>query len=82
MTSRDFDERARHVKTRELTILRHYLRTRVVTESEVVAHFVSNRNIRTNDAAHTPLQKKKTITVMHSILRRKFRTCSIDAILE
>ena len=59
MTSRDFAERARHVKTRELTILRHYLRTRVVTESEVVTHFVSNRNIRTNDAAHTPLQKKK-----------------------
>jgi len=59
MTSRDFDERARHVKTRDLTILRHYLRTRVVTESEVVAHFVSNRNIRTNDATHTPLQKKK-----------------------
>ena len=28
-------------------------------ESEVVAHFVSNRNIRTNDAAHTPLQTKK-----------------------
>ena len=28
-------------------------------ESEVVAHFMSNRNIRTNDASHTPLQKKK-----------------------
>ena len=27
-------------------------------ESEVVAHFVGNRNIRANDTAHTPLQKK------------------------